>query len=63
MKSLRTKTEPERVRDNLRDSISGHVSPHKDTFLKGALIAGGAAVLTAGSAAISSFRRRTEAHR
>jgi hypothetical protein len=58
MKFLRTKSEPERVLDNLSDSIG----PHKDTLLKAALIAGGAAVLTAGSAAISSLRRRTEAH-
>ena len=62
MKFLRTKSEPERLRDNLSDSITGHVSPHRETLLKAALIAGGAAVLTAGSAAISSIRRRTEAH-
>jgi hypothetical protein len=33
---------------------------HRGTLLKTALIAGGVAALTAGSAAISSFRRRTE---
>jgi hypothetical protein len=62
MKFLRTKSEPERVLDNLSDSIAGQVGPHKDTLLKAVLIAGGAAVLTAGSAAISSFRRRAKAH-
>jgi hypothetical protein len=33
----------------------------RDTLLKAGLIAGGMAALTAGSAAISSLRRRTEA--
>jgi hypothetical protein len=38
-----------------------HRDTHRDTLLKAGLIAGGMAALTAGSAAISSLRRRTEA--
>jgi len=34
---------------------------HRDTLVKAGLIAGGLAALTAGSAAISSLRRRMEA--
>ena len=34
---------------------------HRDTLVKAALVAGGVAALTAGSAAISSLRRRIEA--
>jgi hypothetical protein len=62
MRFRRTKRQPERMLDTLSDSIAESVGPHKDTLLKTALIAGGAAALTAGSAAISSLRRRTEAN-
>jgi hypothetical protein len=64
MRLLRTKTKPEGLRDAVTDSVdAARDSAHRDTLLKAALIAGGVAVLTAGSAAISSLRRRTETNR
>jgi hypothetical protein len=59
---LRPKSEPR----ELLDTATGSLAPlrssrmHRGTLLKAGLIAGGAAALTAGSAAISSLRRRTE---
>lgn len=61
MRPLRTKSEPDRLLDTLGDSfaaLSGGVNRSK--LLKAGLVAGGVAAVTAGSAAISSFRRRTE---
>jgi hypothetical protein len=61
MRLLRTKSEPERLLDTVGDSLaalSGGVNRSK--LLKAGLIAGGVAALTAGSAAISSIRRRME---
>jgi hypothetical protein len=61
MRLLRTTSEPDRLLDTVGDSLaafSGGVSRSK--LLKAGLIAGGVAALTAGSAAISSIRRRTE---
>ena len=61
MRLPRTKSEPERLLDTVGDSLaalSGGVNRSK--LLKAGLIAGGVAALTAGSAAISSIRRRTE---
>jgi hypothetical protein len=61
MRVLRTKSEPDRLLETVGDSfaaLSGGVNRSK--LLKAGLIAGGVAALTAGSAAISSFRRRTE---
>jgi hypothetical protein len=61
MRLLRTKSEPDRLLDTVGDSLaalSGGVTRNK---LKVGLIAGGVAALTAGSAAISSIRRRTQA--
>ena len=61
MRLLGTKTEPDRLLDTVGDSfaaLSGGVNRSK--LLKAGLIAGGVAALTAGSAAISSIRRRTE---
>jgi hypothetical protein len=61
MRLLRTKSEPERPLDTVGDSLaalSGGVN--KSKLLKAGLIAGGVVALTAGSAAISSIRRRTE---
>lgn len=58
MRPLRTKSKPDRLLDTVVDSfaaLSGGVSRSK--LMKASLIAG---VVTAGSAAISSFRRRTE---
>ena len=61
MRRLRTKSKPDRLLDTVGDSfatLSGGVNRSK--LLKAALIAGGVAALTAGSAAISSIRRRAE---
>jgi hypothetical protein len=62
IRRLRAKREPARV-DKLTDSLAG-VRDHagKGTLLKAAVIAGGIAALTAGSARISSLRRRMEAN-
>jgi hypothetical protein len=61
MRPLRTKSNPDRLLDTVGDSVaalSGGVSRSK--LLKATLVAGGVAALTAGSAAISSIRRRAE---
>ena len=61
MRLPRTKSEPERLLDTVGDSLaalSGGVNRSK--LLKAGLIAGGVAALTAGSAAISSIRRRAK---
>jgi hypothetical protein len=61
MRPLRTKSEPNRLLDTVGDSLaalSGGVNRSK--LMKAGLIAGGVAALTAGSAAISSIRRRME---
>jgi hypothetical protein len=61
MRFLRTKSEPDRLLETLGGSLaalSGGVNRSK--LLKAGLIAGGVAALTAGSAAISSIRRRIE---
>ena len=61
MRLLRTKSETDRLLETVGDSLaalSGGVSRSK--LLKAGLVAGGAAAVTAGSAAISSIRRRTE---
>jgi hypothetical protein len=61
MRLLRTKREPEGLLDNVADSLDAVCDrADKGTLLKAAVIAGGLAALTAGSAAISSLRRRTE---
>ena len=61
MRLLRTKTEPDRLLDSVGDSFTALGSGVKRSkLLKAGLIAGGVAALTAGSAAISSIRRRTE---
>ena len=61
MRPLRTKSKPDRLLDTVGGSVaalSGGMSRSK--LLKATLVAGGVAALTAGSAAISSIRRRTE---
>lgn len=60
MRPLRTKR-PDRLLDTVGGSVAalgGGMSRSK--LLKATLVAGGLAALTAGSAAISSIRRRTE---
>ena len=61
MRPPRTKSKPDRLLDTVGGSIaalSGCMSRSK--LLKATLVAGGVAALTAGSAAISSIRRRPE---
>ena len=59
MRLLRTKSEPERLLDNVGDSLAGLADGMtKGRLIKAGLIAGGVAALTAGSAAVSSLRRR-----
>jgi hypothetical protein len=63
MRPLRTKSEPQELLDSASDSLAAmRGRAHRNTLLKAGLIAGGLAALTAGSAAISSLRRRTEAN-
>jgi hypothetical protein len=58
---LRPKSEPRELLNTATESFAAVRSrARSDTLLKAGLIAGGVAALTAGSAAISSFRRRTE---
>jgi hypothetical protein len=62
MKLLPRKSQPERLLDSLGDSLGGLSGGTKrSSLVKAGLIAGGVAALTAGSAAISSLRRRNEA--
>jgi hypothetical protein len=61
MRLLHRKSDPDRLLDTVGDSLgalSGAVNRSK--LRKAGLIAGGVAVLTACSAAISSIRRRME---
>ena len=61
MRLLRAKSEPDRLFETVGDSLaalSGGVN--RSRLLKAGLIAGGVAALTAGSAALSSLRRRLE---
>jgi hypothetical protein len=61
MKLSHRKSEPERILETVSNplgAVSGGVN--RSTLVKGGLIAGGLAALTAGSAAISSLRRRQE---
>ena len=61
MKLIHRKGEPERLLETVSNSlgaVSGGIN--RSTLLKGGLITGGLAALTAGSAAISSLRRRLE---
>jgi hypothetical protein len=61
MRLPRRKSEPDRLLDTVGDSLaalSGGVDRSK--LVKAGLIAGGVAALTAGSAAVSSIRRRME---
>jgi len=61
MRLLHRRSEPERILNTVEDSpavLNGGVNRSK--LVKAGLIAGGLAALTAGSAAISSIRRRME---
>jgi hypothetical protein len=59
MRLLQRKSEPDRLLETVSNSVgavSGGVN--RSALVKAGLIAGGLAALTAGSAAISSIRRR-----
>jgi hypothetical protein len=68
MRLVQRKSEPERLLETVGNSLEtvgnslGAVSGgvNRSTLAKAGLIAGGLAALTAGSAAISSIRRRRE---
>jgi len=60
MRLLRTKSETDRLLDTVGESLAALSGGVNRNQLKVGLIAGGAAALAAGSAAISSIRRRTE---
>lgn len=63
MNLLRSKREPERLLDNVGNSLASlSRGVDRSKLTKAGLIAGGVAALTAASAAISAIRRRTEAH-
>lgn len=61
MRLVQRKSEADRLLETVSHSlgaVSGNVN--RSTLVKAGLIAGGVAALTAGSAAISSIRRRME---
>jgi hypothetical protein len=60
MRLLHRKSEPDPLLVTVGDSLAALSSGVNRNKLKVGLIAGGVAALTAGSAAISSIRRRTE---
>jgi hypothetical protein len=61
MRLLRTKSGPDRLFDTVGDSLAGlSGGVNRGKLVKAGLIAGGVAAVTAGSAAISSIRRRME---
>ena len=60
MRLVQRKSEPDRTLSNSVGALSGGVN--WSTLVKAGLVAGGLAALTAGSAAISSIRRRMEAN-
>jgi hypothetical protein len=61
MRLVQRKSEPDQLLDTVRDSLAAlSGSVNRSNLLKAGLIAGGVAVLTAGSAAISSIRRRMD---
>jgi hypothetical protein len=60
MRLLPRKSEPDRFLDTVGDSFAALRGVNRSKLLKAGLIAGGVAAITAGSAAISSIRRRTE---
>jgi hypothetical protein len=63
MRILRTKNEREGLLDAVPDALTpARSGAHRAMLLKAAVVAGGVAALTAGSAAISSLRRRIEAN-
>jgi hypothetical protein len=63
MRLVQKNSEPDRLLETLSNSVavvSGGLN--RSTLVKAGLVAGGLAALTAGSAAVSSIRRRMEAN-
>ena len=61
MRFLQRRRHADRILDNLGDSLGGFTDwTKRRSVVKAGMIAGGLAALTAGSAAISSLRRRME---
>jgi hypothetical protein len=61
MRPFSSKSQSERLLETVSDSLDAlSDGVTKSRILKGGLLAGGLAALTAGSAAISSLRRRKE---
>jgi hypothetical protein len=60
MRLLRPKREPGWLLDPVGDSLAALSGVNRRMLLKAGVIAGGVAALTAGSAAISSIRRRIQ---
>jgi hypothetical protein len=61
MRLRRTRSKPDRLLDTIGDSLAAlSGGGTRSKLLKATLIAGGVTAVTAGSAAISSIRRRTE---
>jgi hypothetical protein len=58
MRRPHRKSRPERFLDSLGDSLGELTGGKRSGLVKAGLVAGGAVVLTAGSAAVSSLRRR-----
>jgi hypothetical protein len=58
MKRPHRKSRPDRLLDGFGDSLGELTSGKRSSLVKAGMVAGGAVVLTAGSAAISSLRRR-----
>jgi hypothetical protein len=63
MRLVQRNSEPDRLLETLSNSV-GVVSGglNRSTLVKAGQVAGGLAALTAGSAAVSSIRRRMEAN-
>jgi hypothetical protein len=60
MRLRRTSSKPDRLLEAIGASIATLSGGTRSKLLKAGLIAGGVTAVTAGSAAISSIRRRTE---
>jgi hypothetical protein len=58
MRRPHRKSRPDRLLDSFGDSLGELTSGKRSGLIKAGVVAGGAVVLTAGSAAISSLRRR-----
>lgn len=63
MRLVQGRSEPDRLLETVSNSVGAlNGGVNRSTLVKAGLITGGLAALTAGSAAISSIRRRMEAN-